>query len=273
MSQDLNQQENREVATAIAEIELANNQFQRVEDGGDVAVQAVQLTPEAIASVNEQRIAVYRQRARNERARGIKNLALRHDGVAALIEPVALNVPAVAAIFERWYSAMEFGLYVVNRRGSLVLGAARAEKLVEAIRNKMATLEEDAKTALGAVQAKMADVETNAAVENTEVLNPVFAKPAATHEVQMRTKDAKRLLEVFKRNDQVQTIAIKLQWNEALTDAQLDNINDTFRSGMRDLSTFLSKTLRGMKAKVSPLDEAPASPAAANDIPATEQAA
>lgn len=267
------QHDNIELAQTLAEVDLADKQFARSDSGAEAHVEQVALSEEAIAAVNAERIANYRQKAKAERARGVKSLAVRHEGVAAVIEPVTINVPAVAAILERWYASMEMGIYVVKRRGAIVLGNARAKQLTDAIDSKIAKLEAQAKTALTVVEKALADAELNALTAGMEMLKPTFAKPAAQHEVQMRFREAKKLLEVFKAYDKALTICVTLEWNEAWTSDQIGTMVDEFRNGMKDLSKLLGQTVRGMKNKVSPLDEPAAGEPAANDTAAAVEKA
>ncbi|MCU6502335.1 hypothetical protein LPN04_31520 [Rugamonas sp. A1-17] len=267
------QQDNQDVAQTIAEIDLANSQFLRSESDNVAHVEQIELSDEAIAAVNAERIANYRQRAKNERARGVKSLAVRHQGVAALVEKVDINVPAVAAIFERWFASMEFGIHVIKRRGAIVLGEARAEKLVEAMTTKIAALSDEANKSLVIMRAAQVNATTDAEVNGMPLLDPVFAKPAASHEIQLRSREAKKLLEVFKVTDQILTIGVKLEWNDAFTARQSATLNDTFRDGMKDLSKFLGTTVKGMKNKMSPLDAPAATASAGEPAPAANDTA
>lgn len=245
----------REDAQTIAEIELANAQFARSESDNATMVPQVELSEEAIAAVNEERIATYRARAKAQRARGVKSLAERHQGVPAILEQVKIDVPAVAALVERWYASMEFGIHVLKRRGAIVLGDKRAEALHAAMEEQLVELEKRAKASMVIVENALKEATTNAAVADTPLLLPTFAKPAADHEIQMRTREAKRLLEVFKTYDRVLAMCVTLEWNDAFTSKQIATLTDEFRDGMKGLSKFLGQTVRGMKNKVSPLDE------------------
>jgi hypothetical protein len=131
---------------------------------------------------------------------------------------------------------------------------------------KIAGLDELAKKNLGVVNEALKNAQTDSDVAGTELLLPMFAKPAAEHEIQMRSREAKKLLEIFKLYDNVLSVGITLEWNEVYTSGQNGTMTDEFRDSMKDLSKFLGQTVRGMKNKVSPLDEPAADgAAAAND--------
>lgn len=252
---------NNEVRQAIAEIDHADGQLSASMVDGAVVTQ--ELSPTATRAVSDSQIEMYRKRAQLQRVRGRANLAFRHEGIASILANVTISERTIASAFERMFAGMENGIYVLSKRGEQVLGESQAEKLNTMMNNIIEKLEESARIDLAGVNLKLEQAKSESDLYGTELLTPTYAKPAAQHEVQLRTKTAKRVLDVFKKQDEAMVGLVKLSWNDAVDDSHVELHAEQVKKNLRELSIFLGKTVKGMKNRVMP--DVDAAPAAAND--------
>lgn len=80
---------------------------------------------------------------------------------------------------------------------------------------------------------------------------PSYTKPAAEHEVQLRTRLANRVLAIFRSQDEFIVALNQLSWNdEADADAiEMEELN--IKKELRGLAQFIQRTLRGMRNRVT----------------------
>jgi hypothetical protein len=138
----------------------------------------------------------------------------------------------------------------------MFVGDAQATKLEQAIVDKVAAMEERIDGELSRVRVSL-DVHAS----RSDWIKPSYTKPAADHEVQMRTRLANRVLAVFSKQDDFVVILNQLCWND---EAEMDAIEMeefAIKKEMRGLAQFISRTLRGMRTKVTPKEAAPAAAA------------
>lgn len=198
-------------------------------------------------AVTENEVEILRARAQKERARGLKNLERRYDGIASVIMPVTLRERVVASAFERYFAVIENGLYVITRRGELFLGAKAAETVLEQIMEKIKTMEDKAQTDLAGLQIQL-DVHGT----RDDFLRPIYTKPAGDHQVQIRTRMGVRVAKIFVQQDEVVASLQTLAWNGEVEGATIDHQELRIKKQVRELATFIARTLRGMRNKTSP---------------------
>jgi len=224
--------------------------------------QADQLVNEAATAA---RIETLRNRAAKQRSRGVQNLERRHSGVASLIRNVVLNERVVGSTFQRYFSSIEGGIYIITKTGSFVVGEAAADKLLTNIDEKIKAMEAGAKETLEQMAVVMS---AHAGKDNWLV--PQYADAAAKHEVQLRSIMANRLLRVFEMYDQHLVQLQQLVWNGEAEADEIETREYEIKTHVRGLQEFIRRSLVGIQTKTQP-KAAPAR--AASDAPAEQAAA
>ncbi|MGX9712649.1 hypothetical protein ACWYXJ_00175 [Janthinobacterium lividum] len=234
-----------ELHTAISEIAAADDQLTHILDGG-----AAGGASSGVSIISESEVVALRERAQRQRARGVKQLSNRHDGVASILVTVSLNERSVGSAFERWFSSIENGIYVTWKRGEMFVGKAGAEVLMQMITDKVGELEADASASEKSVQQSMQMMLTDSSVL------PMYTSPAAKHEVQLRTLLSKRVLSVIERNDRTLTNLVKLQWNGEVGQDEIEAQEGKVKKGLRELAGLLNRTVRAFRQRGDALAEA-----------------
>lgn len=212
--------------------------------------------------VREDEVQKLRQRAQRERARGVENLSRRHDGVASVVAEVKINERVVASAFERFFAGIENGVHVITKRADLFVGEKNADQIQQTIVSKVAAMELRIMQQLDQVKVPM---ELHSASEG--FLMPTYTNPAAAHKVQLRTKLALRIMNVFKKQDEFVVTLNALAWNDEVEADAIEQEEQQIKKEMRDLANFIGRTVRGMRNKVAPAKKAESS----NDGVASEQ--
>ncbi|PHV23312.1 hypothetical protein CSQ92_10055 [Janthinobacterium sp. BJB446] len=234
-----------ELHTAISEIAAADDQLTHILDGG-----AAGGASSGVSIISESEVVALRERAQRQRARGVKQLSNRHDGVASILVTVSLNERSVGSAFERWFSSIENGIYVTWKRGEMFVGKAGAEVLMQMITDKVCELEADASASEKSVQQSMQMMLTDSSVL------PMYTSPAAKHEVQLRTLLSNRVLSVIERNDRTLTNLVKLQWNGEVGQDEIEAQEGKVKKGLRELAGLLNRTVRAFRQRGDALAEA-----------------
>jgi hypothetical protein len=220
------------------------------------------------------RIETLRNRAAKQRSRGVQNLERRHSGVASLIRNVVLNERVVGSTFQRYFSSIEGGIYVITKTGSFVVGEAAADKLLTSIDEKIKAMEAGAK---GTLEQMAVVMSAHAGKDNWLV--PQYADAAARHEVQLRSIMANRLLHVFEMYDLHLVQLQQLVWNGEAEADEIETREYEIKTQVRGLQEFIRRSLVGIQTKTQPkasparaVADAPAEQAAASDtVGAAEQ--
>jgi hypothetical protein len=240
-----------EARSAIAEVVAAHYMADQALDDNRPAPAANSVDAQVLDSVTAVNVDILRNKAKRQREKGIENLARRHDGVASVIAHVQLNERVVASAFERYFATIETGIHVISKSGAMFVGEAAAAKLEESIVERVTSMEERISGELTRIRVSL-DVHAS----RSDWIKPVYTKPAADHEVQLRTRLANRVLAVFRKQDEFVVVLNQLCWNdEAELDAiEMEELN--IKKEMRGLAQFISRTLRGMRNKVAPKEVA-----------------
>jgi hypothetical protein len=247
-----------EAHRAIAEVDAAASMAEQALDDTRPAPAANSVDEQVLGAVSAVNVDILRNKAKRQREKGIESLARRHDGVASVITRVQLNERVVASAFERYFATIETGIHVISKSGAMFVGDAAAAKLEQSIVERVASMEERISGELSRIRVSV-DVHAS----RTDWIKPTYTKPAADHEVQLRTRLANRVLAVFRKQDEFVVVLNQLCWNdEAELDAiEMEELN--IKKEMRGLAQFISRTLRGMRNKVAPKEAAaPSAPVA-----------
>lgn len=241
---------------AIAEVDAAANMAVQALDDSCPAPSQDSVDEQVLDAVAAVDVDMLRNKAKRQRDKGIENLARRHDGVASVIATVRLNERVVASAFERYFATIEMGIHVINKSGVMFVGEKAAALLMESIVESIENME---KRIDGELQRIRVSLAVHASREDW--LKPTYTRPAADHEVQLRTRLANRVLAVFRKQDEFIVALNQLCWNdEADMDAiEMEELN--IKKEMRGLAQFINRTLRGMRNRVAPKEgEAATSP-------------
>ena len=212
--------------------------------------------------------------ARRQREFGRKLLQRRTGGFASVTVKVKLNNAVLAAAFERFFTVIENCAYLVARHGAAVLGDAAAEKILARLDEMCAEVLADRKRELSAAQALAGE---SAVQFGERFVTPQFTRPAFEAEVQLRTPQARRVLELFETSDAILTEAETLYWNGVRT---LSEKNDEALRAKRTvfpLFTFSAQTVRSLHRRMREMNAPSAAVAAdlsaAGEAPAEGSAA
>ncbi|MFC5550221.1 hypothetical protein [Massilia aerilata] len=236
-----------EARTAIAEVDMAANMAEQALDDSRPAPAANSVDEQVLGAVSAVNVDILRNKAKRQREKGIENLAKRHDGVASIIARAQLNERVVASAFERYFATIETGIHVINKSGPMFVGEAAAAKLEASIVERIAAMEERIDGELVRIRVAL-DVHGS----RPDWIQPVYTKPAADHEVQLRTRLANRVLAVFRKQDEFVVALNKLCWNDEADAEAIEMEELNIKKEMRGLAQFISRTLRGMRNKVAP---------------------
>lgn len=241
-----------EARTAIAEVDMAANMAEQALDDTRPAPAVNSVDEQVLGAVSAVNVDILRNKAKRQREKGIENLARRHDGVASVLVNVKLNERVVASAFERYFATIETGIHVISKSGAMFVGDAAAAKLAASIVERVETMEERIKD-----EIERSRVSLTVHASRDGWIQPTYTKPAAEHEVQLRTRLANRVLGVFRMQDEFVVILNQLCWNEEADQDAVEMEELAIKKEMRGLAQFISRTLRGMRNKVAPKETAP----------------
>lgn len=236
-----------EARSAIAEVMMAHDMADQALDDSRPAPTAGSIDAHVLGSVSADNVDILRNKARRQREKGIENLARRHEGVASIIANVELNERVVASAFERFFATIETGIHVISKSGPMFVGEAAAAKLEASIIERVEAME-----ARITGEIERSRVSLNVHASRDDWLKPTYTRPAAAHEVQLRTRLANRVLGVFRKQDEFVVILNQLCWNEEAEQDAIEMEELAIKKEMRGLAQFISRTLRGMRNKVAP---------------------
>lgn len=252
--------DNNENGLSTAEARIA---IEEVDAAAKMAAHALDDAPDAASdnsvesqiqnAVSGASVDILRQKAQRQRQKGIMHLARRHDGIASVVVNVTLYERVVASAFERYFTTIETGIQVINKSGAMFVGAKVADQLEQTIVDRIDAMEQRIRGELSRLRVTM-DIHQSRA----DWIVPTYTRPAAVHEVQLRTRLANRVAAIFRMNDEFVVALNQLSWNdEADTDA-IELAEFEIKKDLRGLADFIRRTLRGMRNKVtlkgSPVD-------------------
>lgn len=236
-----------EARSAIAEVVMAHDMADQALDDTRPAPVAGSIDEQVLGAVSADNVDILRNKAKRQRQKGIENLARRHDGVASVLAQVKLNERVVASAFERYFATIETGIHVISKSGVMFVGEAAAEKLEASIVERVVAMEERIN---GEIARSRVSLDVHESRDGW--IKPTYTKPAAAHEVQLRTRLANRVLGVFRKQDEFVVILNQLCWNEEAEQDAIEMEELAIKKEMRGLAQFISRTLRGMRNKVAP---------------------
>ena len=196
------------------------------------------------SDLTEKQVEQFRDRAQKQRARGKKDLARRHDGVASVVKTVQIKERVIGSAFQRFYAAIENGLSVIDRRAEMFVTQNNVNKIADNIQQIIDEVNKDLVPLEEAVKTKL-----EVAAAAADFVSPEYTGNAASHEVQVRTKTALSALRLFERYDKVLQGVQTLHWNDHVEQKYIEDIELQAKQGFNKLYRFVSSTLRGMRNK------------------------
>lgn len=256
---------------AIAEVEIASSMAEQALDEtrpAPLAPLAGSVDEQVMGAVAASQVEALRNKAKRQRERGIQNLAKRHDGVASIITQVKLNERVVASAFERYFATIETGIHVISKSGAMFVGELQAEKLEQMIVERVAEMEKRIDDEISKVRVVLGVHQ-----EREDWLKPTYTRPAAEHEVQLRSRLANRVLAVFRKQDEYVVMLQQMCWNDEADQDAIEMEELQIKKEMRGLAMFIRRTLNGMRGKVVPKEAAAAQESSAGATVAEPMAA
>lgn len=215
-------------------------------------------------------VEVLRRRAKIQRERGAKSLDRRHDGIASVVRPVSLNERVVGSSFQRFFPVIENNIYVIHRRGQQFFNAKSLETIDATLVKMMLDFRTELQKELSAQAKQVEDLKA----DNPLFTQPAYTAPAATHNVQVRTPLALRIIELFEMQDKLIAGLQVLLWNNEVELKAIEDQELRLKKQIREMAKFTGRTLRSMRNKVKPADASETAEApAAEGTPALEAAA
>lgn len=225
---------NSELTSALTEIQEAQSAM----DSAEHATETGSAEPSAAE------IAQFRDRARKQRERGVKNLERRYSGVISAMRDVQLNERVVGSAFQRFFPTMENGLYVIQRRGAMTLGEKGAQMVLSEIDQRVAHI-------LASTEKELSILKQRVAIgsQGTTWMTPEYIQPAAAHQVQIRTPRAIKMVEIFEKKDELVSGMQSLVWNFEMETVEVEKAELLLKQELRDIFNFIRRTLRGMETQ------------------------
>jgi hypothetical protein len=225
-----------EAKAALQEVLDAHDQMQSEDGAPRNGSQGSDLT--------EKQVEVFRARATRQRTKGKKDLERRHDGVASFLANVQLKERVIGSVFQRYFAAIENGVYVITHRGEMVIGEAGTSKIMTRVDAILEEIDLELTTMEAALQIKL-DVAASA----SEFIKPTYTGNAAQHEVQIRTKTARAAMNLFVRYDRVLQGFQTLFWNDNVEEQYIQDLELQAKKSFGNLYKFISSSVRGMRNK------------------------
>jgi hypothetical protein len=201
---------------------------------------------------HEQRIQRLIKRAQQQKKRGRDELVKSYDGVMSVKKTMRLFDVNIASSGERFLGTIDLTLNTVVRRGTLAIGTAASEEIMDRFTEMVAEYLRSAREALTSAELVMKNEKGDTI---GEWLEPDYTSVAFECEVQAKHRLTLQLIEALTAWDKAIHSMNVLEWNGKVDAAQVAQIREQERRGLSALYGFSVKTLQGMKRKT----EVPAS--------------
>lgn len=250
MDQNENEFTNAEARQAIEEVDAASQLVADALGDAPSPTNGALVDAQVQDAVSVASVDILRQKAQRQRQKGILHMARRHDGIASVVVNVTLRERVVASAFERYFTTIETGIQVISKSGAMFVGAKHADKLMQTIVDRIDAMEKRIKGELERLRVTM-DVHQS----RSDWIVPTYTRPAADHEVQLRTRLANRVVSIFRMNDEFVVALNQLSWNDESDTDAIDLAEFEIKKDLRGLADLIRRTLRGMRSKVTTLEE------------------
>lgn len=240
MSDDIHQGiVSNDAANAVHEVEAAFSET-------DKLVELISDETKGSSINTELRQQIARDRARTQRQRGAAALQKRHSGISTIVKEIVINERVAGAAFERFFPVIENAVWTIEKRGEMFVGAKNHAQIMDQIRERIASMEELNNVELARCETRLSVVSTT---EN--FLQPTYSAPAAVHQVEFRNKLSIRIADLFVAHDKIIASMQILYWNNDIEASVIDEQERKLKKELRDLTSFVSRTLKGMRSKVT----------------------
>lgn len=236
MNASVTQFTKNDAEAALAEVREVQQGFATSEEGVVAAV-------ESSAPTTEQ-VEAFRARAQRQRQRGKRDLERRYSGVASVLTKVKLNERVIGSSFQRYFSSIENGIYVIGRRGEIFVGEAAAAKIVEKIEGMLEDISRELVSDEEAIK-----IQYEVASTATGFVKPDYIGAAAEHEVQIRTRSGLKAVSLFQRYDALLQRVQAMYWNGHIEDTHVQDVELRCKRQFQKLFNFIRSSINGMYRK------------------------
>lgn len=191
----------------------------------------------------ESRRETLRNRAKRQRSRGRRELGRTFTGALSVETDLKLNDQAIASHFERFFGLIDNTLYLIARRGAVILGPDKSEKLMDKVEELIDEYASTASTSLRSSTALLVDGEK----ANFDWIVPKYQKEALAIQVHVKTRLGLKIVSAFKEWDQVVHNLSVLAWNEMGSDSQVDEARRVERNAIGAIFRFILEIVIGIQ--------------------------
>ena len=208
-------------------------QFAAVDDASAASVSNV-LSKQALEIINYERENQRRARARQQREKGRERLKQRHAGAISKVLTVSLNERAVGSTFERFFAALEDDLFTIVRIGNIELSNQDHAVLLDATEKQLEACAQF-------FRAELSNAELLLQNHKDEIDDLNYTEPATGVEIQVRTRNADKTIDIFRLFDSLLTELRKLEWAQVIEPNQLSETERKGKDQIFALRRFLAR--------------------------------
>lgn len=223
------------------------------DDAGSTGAQDATTSAEPVEETEEARVEreaerlrraqTLRDRAKRQRDRGRRELERTFVGVVGLQSKVTINDRALASHFVRFAGLIDNTVYLLGRRGALVLGADKAEKLLEKLQELVQVYVDMGAEALRSTAAL---VETRSAATLDWVV-PTYQNAVLEMDLHIKTKLGAKLVRGAHDWDKAIYNLSILSWNEEAKESQIDEARRNERNALARAFNFTLQIITGLR--------------------------
>jgi hypothetical protein len=232
----------------------AGDEAAAMPSGGEAGAEVVETEEQRQKRMDDlaRRRELLRQRAQRQRDRGRRELERETSGAIGLVVKVSLNDRSIASHYERFAGLIDNAVYVLGRRGALVLGVERSEKLMEQAQELISAYAFMASEAQRSTDALVA--EQSAAQLEWET--PTYQKPTLELEVHVKSKAGAKIAAAAHQWDRAIYNLSVMSWNDTASDSQIDDARQRERNALGRVFNFMSQIVTGMRKATQPNETA-----------------
>lgn len=195
---------------------------------------------------HEERVKRMIKRALQQKKRGREELDKAYDGVMSVKKSLRLFDVNIASSAERFLGTIDLTLNTVVRRGTLAIGTAASEEIMDRFSEMVADYLRGAEEALASAKNVLQN-EMNDTLEDW--LEPDYTSTAFECDVQAKHRFTLKLIAALTAWDKAIFDMNVLEWNGKVDAAQVAQIREQERRGLSAIYAFAVRTLQGMKRR------------------------
>lgn len=207
------------------------HQFAAIENVFPESVSNV-LSKESSEKIRRERELQQRARARQQRDRGRERLKKRYAGAISKVLTVTLNERSAGSTFERFYADLENDLFTIVRIGNIELSKSDHGILLDVTEKQLEVCEQFFKQERARAELLLQN--------HSDVIDELdYTEPAIGIEIQVRTRHADWLIDIFHEFDSLITEMRKLEWAQVIEPNELSSMERKSKGQIFELRRFL----------------------------------